>query len=99
MKAEAEEDGRDFIDLFQLKDEEAHVLYKMFIEDRGLHMQLAWDKEDQEHYAKLKEEGQTEDPEERKAREEARDEEWLAFVREKFDGVKIRKRRPPLTPH
>lgn len=50
MKAEAAEDGREFVDIFSLKDEEYQVLYKMFIEDRGIHLQLQWEQEDEEHY-------------------------------------------------
>lgn len=38
QKAEAAEDGREYTDMFSLSDEMNQVLYKMFIEDRGLHL-------------------------------------------------------------
>lgn len=99
MKAEAAEDGREYTDMFSLKDEEYHILYKMFVEDRGLHLQIQWDQDDQELYEKLKAENQREDPEERRVREEAREEELTEWLKEKFNGVKVRKRRPPLKAH
>lgn len=64
-------------------------MYKVFVEDKGLHIMQRWDQEDDEREEPLDDEAQM-------ALDKEREQEWLGWLAENKHRFKIGKYRPKL---